>query len=310
MQPSVDKAIRQASVVYFKNEVLAHWSPRENKDTQLVYSVHEQDKELIRNLIVDAVVVAPDTIRHNLATALTYVIKHDFPEKWPGVVQKIDSFLDATQPQNWLGALIALHQLVKNYEYRNNTEKAPLLDAMKILGPKIYKMMIEVSSTQQSEESANLQKVILKTVYCLTQYSLPLTFFTFDLFTQWMEVFRQVLDRPLPLDTINKVDPDDRDQLPWYKAKKWAIRILTRIFDRYATPQHANSEYKKFSVWYMKTFSVGIIQVILKTLDQYTQGVYYPNRIVQQCITYLTTGLVFLLDVSLIHYWHFINIQG
>src|SRR5699024_418848 len=123
-----------------------YWQDKDLKkgQPQVTYSIHEQDRALIRNSIVDAVVVSPEAIRISLSVALNYIIKYDFPDKWTGIVDKIVIYLQTSEPNNWAGALLAMLHLAKNYEYKNNIEKAPLLDAMKLLGPIIYKMMVEL----------------------------------------------------------------------------------------------------------------------------------------------------------------------
>lgn len=290
MENSIELPVRQAAAIFFKNEVVSYWYDKEAKkgQPQVTYSIHEQDRALIRNAIVDAVVASPDAIRISLCVALNYVIKYDFPEKWTGIVDKIVIYLQTPEPNKWMGALLALLQLTKNYEYKNNSDKAPLLDAMKLLGPLMYNMMVQLLP-DNSEHSCSLQKVILKTIFSMTQYSLPLSLFTEEFFSQWMQVFRQVLERPVPAE-VNKVDKEERYNLSWYKTKKWVIHILVRIFDRYGSPKIVQKEYKAFSAWYLKTFSKGIIDVILSMLAQYSQGEYLPPRVLQQCINYLNTS--------------------
>lgn len=292
MENNIELPVRQAAAVYFKNEVSSYWQEKESKNGQLEYSIHEQDKDLIRNSIIEAISLSPTLIRTNLSLALSTIIKCDFPSKWPGVVDKIVSFLQSTEPSKWFGALTAFHYLSKSYEYKNNTEKAPFLESMKILHPLIYKLMTDLMS-DNSEQSVQLQKMILKTIFVIIQYSLPLTLFTKDVFTQWMEIFRQVLDRPVPAE-LNNLENDDKYDLPWYKSKKWAIHSLVRIFERFASPKGVQKEYKTFAVWYVQTFSVGIIQVILKTLDLHSQNIFFPTRIIQQCINYLNNWYAFL----------------
>lgn len=290
MENSIELPVRQAAAIYFKNEVVNFWNDKEAKKGQplVTYSIHEQDKELIRNVIVDAVVAAPDAIRISLCVSLNYIIKYDFPEKWTGIVDKIMIYLETPEPAKWMGALMALLQLTKNYEYKNNADKTPLLEAMKLLGPIIYNLMVRLLP-DNSEHSVSLQKVILKIIFILTQYSLPQTLFTHEFFSQWMEVFLQVLQRPVPAE-VNNVDKEERYELSWYKAKKWALHILVRVFDRYGSPKVAQKEYKAFSAWYLKTFSKGVIDIILLMLSQYSNGEYLPPRVVQQCINYLNTS--------------------
>lgn len=50
------------------------------------------------------------------------------------------------------------------------------------------------------------------------------------MFAQWMEICRLVIDRVPP--DLSHIDEDDRPDLPWWKAKKWAIHIITRMFER------------------------------------------------------------------------------
>lgn len=297
METNIELPVRQAAVIYFKNEVYNYWQEKDSKNNQQPYSIHEQDRALIRNSIIDALVLSTEVIRNSLSMALNYIIKYDFPEKLI-VTDKIVLYLQTTDSNNWMGALIVLLELAKNYEYKNNISKAPLLDVMKVLGPIIYKMMAQILS-DNSEHMVLMQKMILKIIFIITQYSLPLTLFTEEFFTQWMEIIRQVLDRPVPAE-VNNFDIEERYELPWYKAKKWALHIIVRIFERYGPSKGQSKEYKNFGRWYMETFSMGMIQVILKMLDQYNQKMYLPQRVLQQCINYLNTCVEHLFTWKLL----------
>ena len=97
MSGNYDQAVRQAGVIYFKNLVSTSWVVKEVNETSPIpiaienisFSVHEQDKALIRESIVQAAVMAPEVIRIQLAVCICMIIKHDFPHRWPEVVQKI-----------------------------------------------------------------------------------------------------------------------------------------------------------------------------------------------------------------------------
>lgn len=289
IESRIELPIRQAAAVYFKNEVYYYWEEKEPKNNQIPYHIHEQDRDIIRNSIVDAIVMSnAELITNNLAMSLNYIIKFDFPDRWPTLVDKINQHLEISN--HWLGALTALLQLGKNYEYKTNTEKEPLINALKIIAPRLYSIMVEILP-DNSEQSVLIQKTILKIIYILTQFSLPLTIFNRDFFLQWMVIIRQVLDRPVP-DEVNKVDVEQRYDLPWYKAKKWSLHIIVRIFDRYGLHKIGTAEYKSFGRWYIETFSHGFIQVILKMLEEYSQNIYIPQRVLQECINYLINWLV------------------
>ncbi|KAF7491892.1 Importin-7 [Sarcoptes scabiei] len=286
MESTIELSIRQAAVVYLKNEIYYYWEEKEMKKNEPQYSIHEQDRNLIRNSIVDALILSPDSIRSTLTLALNYIIKFDFPHKWTGIVDKVVYYLQSPEPNNCLGACLALLQMTKIYEYRSLNEKGPLIDAMEHIEPLIYSKMVTFLPNE-SEISVWTQKTILKLLYTFTQYSLPLKIFTHQVFTKWMEIICQVLNRPVP-EHVNNVDIEERYELPWYKVKKWALHFVVRIFERYGPSKDQNKEYSSFSQWYIQTFSIGLIQVILKMLDQYSQQVYLPPRVLQQCINYLT----------------------
>lgn len=103
---------------------------------------------------------------------------------------------------------------------------------MNLLLPMIYQLMLRLMPDQQ-EQSVLLQKQILKIFFALTQYSLPLDLISKDCFTQWMDIVRQVADRPLPPGIDNPaLDDDEKTELPWWKCKKWALHIMQRMFER------------------------------------------------------------------------------
>ncbi|XP_067012437.2 importin-7 [Anabrus simplex] len=290
MLSDVDMPVRQAGVIYLKNLVTQHWADREVEPGQpLPFSIHEQDRAMIRDAIVDAVVHAPDLVRVQLAVCVSNIVKHDFPARWTQIVDKISIYLQNPDAAGWTGALLCLYQLVKNFEYKKPEERGPLNEAMNLLFPMMYQLCVRLLP-DQSEQSVMLQKQILKIYFALTQYSLPLDLISREVFSQWMEIVRAVADRPVPEQT-NAVDEEDRVDLPWWKCKKWALHILHRMFERYGSPGSVTKEYKEFAEWYLKTFSAGILEVLLRILDQYRRKIYVSPRVLQQTLNYINQGV-------------------
>lgn len=290
MLSDVDMPVRQAGAIYLKNLVTQHWADREVESGQpLPFSIHEQDRAMIRDAVVDAVVHAPDLIRVQLAVCVSNIVKHDFPGRWTQIVDKISIYMQNPDAAGWSGALICLYQLVKNFEYKKPDERGPLNEAMNLLFPMMYQLCVRLLP-DQSEQSVLLQKQILKIYFALTQYSLPLDLISREAFSQWMEIVRAVADRPVPEQT-NAVDEEDRVDLPWWKCKKWALHILHRMFERYGSPGNVTKEYNEFAEWYLKTFSAGILEVLLKILDQYRRKIYVSPRVIQQTINYINRGV-------------------
>lgn len=57
--------LRQAGAIYLKNLITNSWQDHELEPGQvnLVFSIHEQDRAMVRDTIVEAIVHAPDIIR-------------------------------------------------------------------------------------------------------------------------------------------------------------------------------------------------------------------------------------------------------
>ncbi len=44
------------------------------------------------------------------------MVKHDYPGRWPGIAEKVAMYIQSDKVETWLGALLCLYQLVKNFE--------------------------------------------------------------------------------------------------------------------------------------------------------------------------------------------------
>ncbi|XP_060632748.2 importin-8 isoform X2 [Anolis sagrei] len=287
----VEFPVRQAAAIYLKNMVTQYWPDREPPPGEVIFpfNIHENDRQQIRDNIVEGIIRSPDLVRAQLTMCLRAIIKHDFPGHWTAVVDKIGYYLQSPNSGSWLGSLLCLYQLVKTYEYKKAEEREPLIAAMQIFLPRIQQQMIQLLP-DNSHYSVLLQKQILKNFYALVQYSLPLQLMNNQTMTQWMEIFRSVIDRSVPPETL-QIDEDDRPELVWWKCKKWALRIVARLFERYGSPGNVTKEYFAFSEFFLKTYAVGIQQVLLKILDQYRRKEYVAPRVLQQTLNYLNQGV-------------------
>ncbi|XP_035003852.1 importin-8 isoform X6 [Hippoglossus stenolepis] len=287
----VEFPVRHAAAIYLKNMVSQYWQDREPSLGEVIFpfNIHENDRQQIRDHIVEGIIRCPESIRAQLTMCLRAIIKHDFPGRWTAIVDKIDMNLQSLNSGSWYGSLLALYQLVKTYEYRKADEREPLLAAMQIFLPRIQLLISQLLS-DATIFSVLIQKQILKIFHALVQYSLPLQLINNTVMTQWMEILRAIMDRDVPAETL-EVDEDDRPELAWWKCKKWSLRIITRLFERYGSPGNVTKEYGEFADFFLKTYAVGIQQVLLKVVDQHRQKQYITPRVLQQCLNYLNQGL-------------------
>ncbi|PIK52316.1 putative importin-7 isoform X2 [Apostichopus japonicus] len=282
--------VRQAGVIYLKNMVMQFWQQREPESPieQAPFCIHEKDKMFIRESIIKAMINCPELIRVQLGVCLSTILKNDYPGKWDYVIEVMVQYLAMDDASVWYGALVAVYQLIKNYEYKKPEEREPLDKAMTVLLPLMYQRIFQLLP-DASEPSVLLQKLILKCFHALVQFHLSLNILNKDVFSQWMTVFQIIADREVP-PHINELDIDDRPEAAWWKVKKWALHILSRLFDRYGNPGSVVKHYVQFSDWYLKTFSDVILKTLLKILDQFRQNQYVSPRVLQQALNYVNTG--------------------
>ncbi|CAH3158817.1 unnamed protein product [Porites lobata] len=292
MSNDVQIPVRQSGGIYLKNMVSQFWKdrdPSELIDGVQPYVIPEQDKVIIRENIVEAVIHAPELIRLQLTVCVSQILRHDFPDKWPGVIDKVNGYLAENSRATWMGALLTLYQIVKKYEFKKPDERQVLHRIMQVLLPQLYSRFTLVIE-DGSQPSVEIQKQILKIFFALIQYVLPMEVITAQSFGKWMHVFQTVVARDVPQVALEG-DGEELAKLPWWKAKKWALHILCRVFERYGTPGSITKEYEQFSENYCKHFSASVTQILLKVLDQYRQKVFVAPRVLQQTINYLKNGI-------------------
>ncbi|XP_010785873.1 importin-8-like, partial [Notothenia coriiceps] len=166
----VDFPVRQAAAIYLKNMVSQYWQDREPSLGEVVFpfNIHENDRQQIRDHLVEGIIRCPESIRSQLTMCLRVVIKHDFPGRWTAIVDKIGAYLQSQSSGSWYGSLLALYQLVKTYEYRKADERQPLLAAMQIFLPRIQQLISQLLA-DATIFSVLIQKQILKTFHALVQ---------------------------------------------------------------------------------------------------------------------------------------------
>ncbi|CAK9302242.1 unnamed protein product [Gordionus sp. m RMFG-2023] len=285
--------IRQAAAIYFKNYITKNWHHIEtdfqHQESKIVIII-ESDKIIIKDNIIEAIIHSPDILRSQLALCVNTMIKYDYPNKWPKLLNKLEIFLKDNNYDICLGGLNCLHQLVKNYEYRKSKDRVPLYNCLSkilpILGEKFSFLL-----NDNSEQSVAIQKHIFKTFYCAIQFQLPPLLMNQMFLSSWMQICLTSLNIPLP-QHVNDLEEDERASSVWWKCKKWILHILCRICERYGTPAIVSKEYKDFAHYYMITFTTPLLETILKFLDFYRQGNYVSPRVINFCFAYLSECLI------------------
>ncbi|KAF6103797.1 importin 7 [Phyllostomus discolor] len=227
MSEQLDLPVRQAGVIYLKNMVTQYWPDRETAPRDISpYTIPEEDRHCIRENIVEAIIHSPELIRVQLTTCIHHIIKHDYPSRWTAIVDKIGFYLQSDNSACWLGILLCLYQLVKNYEYKKPEERSPLVAAMQHFLPVLKDRFIQLLP-DQSDQSVLIQKQIFKIFYALVQHAL-----TWKNLKPHIQGIIQDVIFPLMCYT-------DADEELWQEDPYEYIRMKFDVFEDFISPTTA-----------------------------------------------------------------------
>ena len=104
---NVETVLRQAAVIRMKNVISYGWRSIDGAEPKL----SEADKSVVRENLVEALVVAPQVVRTQLGLCLRAIAQEDFPHSWPSLLPTIAASLSLERPERLYGALYSLRVL-------------------------------------------------------------------------------------------------------------------------------------------------------------------------------------------------------
>ncbi|XP_063677673.1 importin-7-like [Bolinopsis microptera] len=272
----------QAAAINFKNIVSKHWKVRED-----CFTISDVDKNMIRQNFLECVVKSNDMIRKQLCVCAQTIAREDYPFNWPGIMDQIVQTLSADSAASaWLASLLVLHQIVKKYEYKKLEDRDGLNKAMTVVLPVLFERLAQLH-TDDSELSVTSQKMILKIIFCLIQFRMPAELFPEPVFGRLIQNLQAIMSRPVPKEVTDIHDKDELPNVVWWKLKKWAMHLMTRIFERYGNTTNISKEYKKLGHFFSSQFAVPVLNTLLVSLAETNQGNFMSPRVLQRILDYL-----------------------
>ncbi|GMH45111.1 hypothetical protein BSKO_13068 [Bryopsis sp. KO-2023] len=213
--------IRVAAAINFKNHIKFHWSPGEKSDKR---PLTNDEKDQIKNHIVDLMLKSPNLVRAQISEALTIVSGHDFPDKWPGLLPQLSQKLLETDIRTLSGVLITGNSVMKRFRNQAMTDaisneliKAqdafvkPLLQVMDVLFRGVDTHAHNLENLKLCMESIRL---CCRIFYSLN--ALGLTELVEDNLEQWMTYFLKALEYENQI--LAERDPEKESSLDALKA--------------------------------------------------------------------------------------------
>jgi len=315
-EKQVQFEVRQAAAIQLKNVCRECWAERvnfagyplsegEGKKPPLL---DEEDKGRIRPGLVAALLDEPEkSLRDLLAETLHTIVIHDFPQNWPDLIPSLLQTIQhgANDPSQGLrvhNALLALRKVCKRYEYKSKEQRGPLNEIVARSFPLLLPLAQRLSIPEEhSLEAAMMLKQILKIFWSSTQFYLPggdgkdpsPALSNPESMQPWLDILQRALVKPLPEASTGQpplnqpTNIEERNAWPWWKVKKWAVQIMSRLFSRYGIPSYAEDDAKEFARFFSQNVATQFLGPVCETLNLRPSGQFCTDRVVHLCLTYV-----------------------
>ncbi|KAI0647875.1 ARM repeat-containing protein [Trametes meyenii] len=274
---SVDLATRQAAAVYFKNRVYSSYfvdaaAPRPDQ-----VPIPVSDRNHLKASVLPLIASSPSrAITVQLAGALKNVVARDFPEQWPTLADDVKKLLASGNVNEVHAGCVTALEMVRAFRFRQNNDILPKL--VEEFFPTLVNIATQALSNAPAGPSQDVPTIIhliLKTYS--TSIILHLTPHQqgTESLVPWGRLLFQVVNLQIPKEAVPE-DEDERERSEWWKAKKWAYKILGRLFHRFGNPSQLPSslqkDYGAFAQHFVSTYAPEIFKIYLQQIELFVSG--------------------------------------
>eukprot|EP01119_Soliformovum_irregulare_P021911 TRINITY_DN7380_c0_g1_i1.p1 TRINITY_DN7380_c0_g1~~TRINITY_DN7380_c0_g1_i1.p1 ORF type:complete len:1015 (-),score=291.06 TRINITY_DN7380_c0_g1_i1:18-3062(-) len=288
----LSEAVRQGASIRLKRVITQRWEATGIDETRPIPPISEEEKTMIKGNLLEAIIHTPMKIKLQLGVVLGYVAERDFPEQWTDLLPKIQGFLASKDLKSTHGALLALHLTLKKYELMDPSKKqrAYLDHVVSQTFPLLLELFRQLSG-DASLESGQLQLMLCKIFWVSINFGLP-DFLMNDVnFRPWMEILLKLLQGSVP----SQGEPtslEERTKWPWWKCKKWAAQIFTRLLQRFGDKTLVFPTEKNFAQLFADNYVATLLTANINLLASKKNGGFLPDRVTAEAFNYVDTILL------------------
>ena len=227
-----------------------------------------------------------------LEEALKTVIAVDFPTHWPDLVPALAASFNGGDQAMMSGALRCLRIVVRKYEFRDDSERVPLLAIVDTTFPPVLAVFQSlIANPSPSPDLAELLKLCCKIFWSSCYLEMPALVLRDDQFSGWMSAFLGLAARAVPEEGAPE-DPELRKQWPWWKAKKWVYHVAYRLFSRYGDPRRCSAQCDvAFATRWKAECSLPFLSAVLNELSAVARGVWVAPRVSNILLQYVSESI-------------------
>uniref|UniRef100_A0A7S1G649 Importin N-terminal domain-containing protein n=1 Tax=Bicosoecida sp. CB-2014 TaxID=1486930 RepID=A0A7S1G649_9STRA len=286
------EATRLAAALQLKNAIKAHWTPLSEDDVRF----SDEDRAYVLGAVIDVVMVeGVKPVRSALCDTAAYVCEQVYPDAWEEMPGKLLENVRSGEPGRVHNALLQLRYIAKVYEHREREARAPLDMIIEQSFPLLQEAFAHFLDLNTLEAATNM-KLIVKYFWSCTQYLLPSVLADSETFFVWLDMFNALLAKPLPeasegLEPVGQpTDVDARMAWPWWKAKKWVMQVVSRLFARYGNPKMVQDELVPFAETFVNRAALPLLETQIGLLRHRAAGGFVSDRVAMLCMCYLASA--------------------
>ncbi|KAF9013048.1 armadillo-type protein [Cyathus striatus] len=278
---SIDLPTKQAVSVWLKNRIHTTYtleapSPRRPE----LGVISPSDRAALRAHILPLLANSPSkSISVQLANVLKAIVAHDFPARWPGLLDDVKRLLVSGELREVHAGCVAALECARAFRYRQQTDFLPqiiisIFPTLVTLGQRVLSSLPSPLPPTISDEVPTLLHLILKTYKTSIVVNLSAHQQSHDSIVPWGQLLFAVVQMQVPVKEGE--DEEDREKNEWWKAKKWAYGILGRLFHRFGNPSQLPSTmqeiYGAFSQHFVTMFAPEILGIYLRQVELYVSN--------------------------------------
>ena len=233
--------IHLAASLALKRCCMHYWNGYTKDKVKLASPYPKEEKDMVRNAIVDAA-CAPylsivNPILSALADAFRFIFKNDYPDRWDHLPQQLLGHLGSRDPQRTVVALALVRAAFYHYNI-NCPESGPLSPPERLASavmPAVQALATAIADgASNTIDAAKALIFALKTYRYMVHYNIAKISYVCheDTIVAWSSICDKLLRKHLPAPGQDgepigcPIDLETRASWPWWKVKKWAVRIL------------------------------------------------------------------------------------
>jgi len=276
VQTEQNPGIRLSTAVYLKNRISRGW-PTENTPHQ---PISEPERKPFRDRLLPVLSTSPPLIRAQLIPILQMILQHDFPAKWPELMDITMQLMNTQDANTVFAGLQCLLAICRTYRFRAGEERNNLDKVVTVAFPTLLAIGNKLVN-ETSVEGGEMLRVVVKCYKHAIYYELPHPLRTHQATVEWCTLFLTIISKEAPECAMSE-DIEDRERNHWWKARKWAYANLNRLYVRYGNPTGLSSnqekEYGDFPKNFITHFAPEILKGYLQEIEKWVGGNHWLSK--------------------------------